>query len=869
MKTIKLFLIIILFSNIFFAQKREFRGSWVSTVSNLDWPSSRLLTVDNQKAELIAILDELEQLNMNAVLLQVRPECDAFYNSSIEPWSYWLTGTQGTAPSPTYDPLAFAVDEAHKRGIELYAWLNPFRAVANIGNYTQHSSHVTNQHPEWILTFNSIDQKLLDPGKAAVRAYVQSVVLEIVNNYDVDGIVFDDYFYPYPNSSVSFVGITTEDASTYASESRGFTNLQNWRRDNVNIFVASINSAIKLAKPYVKFGISPFGIWKNGVPTGIIGMDAYNEIYCDATAWLNAETVDFLSPQLYWPFGGAQDYGTLLPWWGTQINGRHLYSSLALYRSSGWASDELTNQIDLNRSNANCDGSIYFRHSYFETDPHGILNTLQTSYYQQKALAPLMIWLGGSVPNSPTNLQIVENHSGNTISWDNSTSPNLKFNAIYKSATTPVDISNENNLLDIVGATETSYTDYNISNTTQYYAVTTISNYDVESNQSEIVTNTLANNVILDDFETSEGHFTQLPTFSGSTVGILSTSTADRVLTDSHNGNASEQVVLKDNASSSSNWHVRLLSGGGTPANNTLIIGQYQIGVWIKTSSAPNNSQISLWIDDIDGNEVGEFVDIINDGNWHLYRWDLADNTQWSAIVNGNGEITAPNVTLDAIIFTAPNNSPDWTILIDDVYSEESTPVPVELSNFIALNLNNKVQLMWQTETEINNYGFEIERKSENYINKWEKIGFVEGSGNSNSPKQYSFYDTDNLVGEISYRLKQIDTDGKIEYSNIASIFIDGMQKTELFQNHPNPFNPSTTISFFISEPTIVKIKIYNSLGQEVVELLNDKIEAGNHEVKFDASNPDGSGRGLSSGFYIYRLETNNFSKTMKMLLIK
>ncbi len=166
MKTIKLFSILILFSTLLFAQKREFRASWVTSISNLDWPSSRSLTVAQQKAELINILDELKALNMNAVLLQVRPEGDALYNSSIEPWSYWLTGTQGTSPSPLYDPLEFAIEEAHARGIELHAWLNPFRAEANIGSYTLHSSHVVYQHPEWILTFNSIDQKLIDPGKA-------------------------------------------------------------------------------------------------------------------------------------------------------------------------------------------------------------------------------------------------------------------------------------------------------------------------------------------------------------------------------------------------------------------------------------------------------------------------------------------------------------------------------------------------------------------------------------------------------------------------------------------------------------------------------------------------------------------------------
>ncbi len=873
MKTIKITIVLLfitltlllLSSAELFAQKREFRGSWVSSVSNLDWPSSRNLTVAEQKAELISILDELQTLNMNAVLLQVRPEADALYNSSLEPWSYWLTGTQGTAPSPLYDPLQYAIEEAHKRGIELHAWLNPFRAEANIGSYTLHSSHVVNQHPTWILTFNSIGLKLLDPGKATVRNYVQSVVMDIVNNYDVDGIIFDDYFYPYPNSGAGFSGISNEDASTYANEGRGIGNVKDWRRDNVNLLISNVNTAIKAAKPYVKFGISPFGIWKNGTPAGIIGMDAYSEIYCDATAWLTAETIDYLSPQLYWQFGGNQDYGKLLPWWGTQINGKHLYSSIALYKSSSWAANELTNQIDLNRSNANCDGSVYFRHSYFANNPHGIKNTLQTSYYQNKALAPTMGWLGGSSPNAPTNLQVIAVSSENNLSWIASTSSNLKFNVIYRSLTSPVDITDENNIVNIIDAAVTSYTDQ--TSTNYYYAITTVNKYDLESGKSnEELPGTL---LTLDNFESSVGHFDKDPNFSGSTRGIDGTSTSSRNTLEGYNSTASLQVELVDNATSTDDWWVRLLSGTGSPANNISINSQHNIGYWIKTNSANASAQISILIDDSDGIEKGTMQNIFNDNQWHLYQWNLSDNAQWSAFT-GNGTIEAASITIDALLFTAPNGSANWTILIDDVIAGDSPPVPVELINFEATFVNNTINLFWETATEINNYGFEIQRTvgQKSFLSPWETVGFVEGAGNSNSPKQYSFVDTDNLSGKVSYRLKQVDIDGATEYSNVVTVTINGLAKTELYQNYPNPFNPTTIISFNLSHTTHVKITVYNTLGEKVTELVNEVREAGIHNLKFDASN-------LTSGFYIYRIvtdsygETPSYSKTMKMLLIK
>ncbi|MBN2600656.1 MAG: family 10 glycosylhydrolase, partial [Candidatus Marinimicrobia bacterium] len=299
--------------------KYEFRATWIATVLRLDWPKSS--TVSTQKSQLISILDNMQKANFNAAIFQIRPVCDAFYASDIEPWSNWLTGTEGQAPSPYYDPLEFAIEEAHKRGIELHAWFNPYRAKKGSSDGTS-ADHVFNKHPEWILAVGSkkssdnryyaLDEQetndtkgtdyILNPGLAVVREYVLGVIMDVVNRYDVDGVHMDDYFYPYS-------GITNEDQTTFVEENRGFSNIGDWRRDNVNLLIESIYDSIRIIKPDVKFGMSPFGIWKNGVPDGIVGTSSYSAIYCDPIAWLDGHYIDYLTPQLYWPFGGAQDYG--------------------------------------------------------------------------------------------------------------------------------------------------------------------------------------------------------------------------------------------------------------------------------------------------------------------------------------------------------------------------------------------------------------------------------------------------------------------------------------------------------------------------------------------------------------------------------
>jgi len=399
--------------------KREMRAVWIATVTNIDWPISRFDAVAKQKTDLTNLLDNLQSAGINCVIFQIRPECDALYVSSIEPWSYWLTGQQGKIPDPFYDPLEFAITEAHARGMELHAWFNPYRAERSVGSYALSPNHVVYQHPDWILYFSKINQNLLDPGLQSVRDFVTEVIVDVVSRYNVDGVHFDDYFYPYPNSSVEFPGITTEDAATFANYPRGFTDIGDWRRDNVNLLVAQVNGGIKSIKPYVKFGISPFGIWKNGVPAGIIGLDAYSEIYADALSWISSNIIDYLTPQLYWPFGGNQDYGKLLPWWAGQMNERHLYPGQAAYRLSIWQPDEIPRQIRLNRNTAHVFGSVYFSAKRVLSNINGFTDSLKTDYYRLPALRPTMTWLDSIPPNEPGELSASNMAEGIQLSWLN------------------------------------------------------------------------------------------------------------------------------------------------------------------------------------------------------------------------------------------------------------------------------------------------------------------------------------------------------------------------------------------------------------------------------------------------------------------
>ncbi len=402
--------------------KREFRAAWIAHVANIDWPSSKTLTAEAQRAEFVAILDHHKQAGMNAVVVQVRAACDATYPSDIEPWSEWLTGQQGRAPN--YDPLAFMIAETHKRGMEFHAWFNPYRAVLNANSSNIAPSHVTNQHPEWIQTYNTV--RVLDPGLPAVRQYVISVIMDVVRRYDIDGVHFDDYFYPYPQT-----GFTFADDNTFAGNNRGFTDKNDWRRDNVDLLIKNVADSIKSVKKYVKFGISPFGIWRNQStsPDGSAtsGLESYSAIYGDSRKWLRENWVDYMAPQLYWSIGlAAANYAVLTPWWSNNANGRHIYIGQAAYKINNGGSDAnwlqptmMPSQLRLNRATPSVLGSIFYNTTTLRANPLGIVDSLKNNLYKTPALIPTMPWKDNVAPNAPTNLTATINaaQSSVTLRW--------------------------------------------------------------------------------------------------------------------------------------------------------------------------------------------------------------------------------------------------------------------------------------------------------------------------------------------------------------------------------------------------------------------------------------------------------------------
>ena len=468
--------------------KHEFRGAWVATVFNLDWP--RAAAPADQQAELRLMLDRLRDAGINAVFFQVRSACDAMYDSPLEPWSYWLTGRQGAAPDPWYDPLAFAVREAHRRGMEIHAWFNPYRAQASSA-YEPSADHVTRTRPEWVLEFG--DLRVLDPGRAAVREFVTRVVMDVARRYDIDGVHFDDYFYPYPPNQID-----AEDAATFAAESRGFTSLSDWRRDNVDIFIAQVADSLRALKPALKFGVSPFGIWRNGVPDGIRGLDAYDVIFADPTAWLAAGTVDYLVPQLYWPFGGPQDYGSLASWWAAQVGGRHLYTGHGLYRAESqthsgplFSPDEIPAQVRFNRDSPTILGSVFFRaRNITHHHSQGIVEVLKTDLYRHPALTPPMAWKASEPPAAPGGLELVSIGGGEVeLTWH--PVEEARRYAVYRvrSPTSPdpgAAALDARNLLAVTG--ETALADHPEGREPHHYFVQAVGGNSSESGPSALVT---------------------------------------------------------------------------------------------------------------------------------------------------------------------------------------------------------------------------------------------------------------------------------------------------------------------------------------------------------------------------------------------
>lgn len=416
--------------------KREMRATWLTTVANIDWPKSYTKDVETQQKELISLLDACVKFNMNTVLFHIRPACDALYKSDYEPWSSYLNNGRGVDPG--WDPLQFCIDECHKRGMACHGWINPYRYNKRggydwTGNDDTTKLNYKYSHPEWLLYYKN--DIILDPALPEVRQQIKNVVGDIINKYDIDGILMDDYFYPYG-------GTSNQDAESVSKYKPADMTVGDWRRWNVNQMVKAVYDTIQAVKPWVTFGVSPFGIWttdssvasKRGIrlPYNITGGNMYAEIYCDPVAWLEEGTVDYISPQLYWKIGGGQDYKKLSKWWGDICNrfGKHFYSSMALYKyeSGDFSATEIRNQLVLNRTvKDNAPGAVFYNTRAWSGSSKLRVNvTKEGAEFHDLALPPAINWKPAKERTMVENLSL----NGQVLSWTHAEADELHY-AIY------------------------------------------------------------------------------------------------------------------------------------------------------------------------------------------------------------------------------------------------------------------------------------------------------------------------------------------------------------------------------------------------------------------------------------------------------
>lgn len=483
------------------APKREMRGAWIATYANIDWPSSTANSAQEQST-FIQRLDEHKATGMNAIFAQVRSQCDALYPSPFDPWSSVLSGTQGVAPNPYYDPLLFMINETKQRGMEFHAWFNPYRALASFTPTSYNNlaaSHVAKLHTDWTMTVttnsNGAKQILLNPGAPEVWEHIIGSIMHVVRNYDVDGVHFDDYFYTNPAST------TFNDDSVYAIHNRGIANRGDWRRSNVDTLIRRLNDSIKSVKPWIKFGISPSGIWMSqandasGSNTSAGALQHKKDLYANSRLWLQQGWIDYLAPQLYWHTGQTgSDYNNLAPWWSTNNFGRHVYIGQAGYKvgvtispppnSNGAFSTDLSqipSQVRINRNLTGISGQIVYNTTSLRNSLLGFTDSLRLNLYNKPALLPAMTWKDNTPPSPATSLAGVM-LANNTISltWTNPSGAATEMDvvkrfAIYKGVNALPDINNTDHLIAITNTDVSSFIDTAVApNTTYNYVVTAI-----------------------------------------------------------------------------------------------------------------------------------------------------------------------------------------------------------------------------------------------------------------------------------------------------------------------------------------------------------------------------------------------------------
>lgn len=491
----EIIVLFILFTNLILAAqispKEEFRGVWIASVANIDYPQAPTADAALLKEEWIFLLDELQQLNINAVIVQVRPAGDALYPSAFAPWSAYLTGQQGLAPQPYFDPLEFMIESAHARNMEFHAWLNPYRATMNMQTQNLHPTHGLLQNPTWHLAYGG--KYYLDPGLPEVQQHITDIVAEVTENYDIDAVHFDDYFYPYKSGNEVF-----PDYLTYQKYGAHFSDRAAFRVHSVNRLIDKVSAKIKEIKPHVRFGISPFGVWRNAKDDlrgsdSRAGVRAYDDLHAHIVKWLREGKIDYIAPQLYWSIGyAAADYKILLDWWTDWHFGRNLYAGHAVYKidnnaDPAWAdATEIPRQVLLNRASPETEGSIHFSASKMRLNPLNILQSLGI-LYERYAKIPESIWLEVPPAVAPEFSEPSLGTVGITLNWKKYKGVTVEpyYYIIYRFPGEKVgDLNDARNILHITafGENVSSFTDEDAEFKQKYtYVVTAVNRAHSES----------------------------------------------------------------------------------------------------------------------------------------------------------------------------------------------------------------------------------------------------------------------------------------------------------------------------------------------------------------------------------------------------
>ncbi|NDP28429.1 MAG: family 10 glycosylhydrolase [Flavobacterium sp.] len=439
--------------------KNEFRAVWIATVANIDWPKSNIDSIEKQKADFIEILNTYKKLNYNAVIVQIRSCGDAFYPTKLAPWSRYLTGREGREPSPYYDPLEWMITQAHARGFEFHAWLNPYRATMDLKTENLSPTHDLKMHPEWMIKYGG--KYYYNPALPDVQNHLISVVSEVVRNYDIDAIHFDDYFYPY-----KVTGEVFNDRASFIKYGSGLT-LENWRRNNVNNLVRNVSLSIKNIKPWVQFGISPFGVWRNKSvdPKGSeteSGQTNYDDLYADPLAWMENSWIDYLVPQLYWSLDHPKaSYAKLLKWWSENSKNTAIYIGNGSYKIKSdsdkkWNSPyEIPNQINVTRTYKNIQGNAFFSAKSFVKKNLDVAQLLLENQYKYPALPY-------AVPNSQKisiDVPIINTFEKDAANYcftvDYPVNSKVRYIMVYRAnKTAKIDVNNPSQIIDKINITE-------------------------------------------------------------------------------------------------------------------------------------------------------------------------------------------------------------------------------------------------------------------------------------------------------------------------------------------------------------------------------------------------------------------------------